>query len=718
MAIALAIVLAASLGTSAQVDPVAATLGQSAEDGTSPDEQDGDVRLFNEYIAIIVNNQPEHTGRFAVMTTGGNPDVDTDDDSPLIYKRPNQSPWTSYTTLRVNGIDYAFGGPATERAGRAALYGEHLVGPRVVDDRLIETAYQIGPLEVWQTLTIIRSSTTGLLDTVRIEYSVINTSDSPVDVGLRMMIDTMLGANDGAPFRVGELAITTDTAFEAEEQIPEFWQAFDSLTDPKLTAQGNFKGPDLTTPDRVYLSNWGAMADGPWDFDFQPGRDFTRLGEFALDSAMALYWDPRPLMPNEERHYVTHYGLGGISISPGDLSIGVTSPSTVTASPDREVTFPVVAYVQNTGEGEARNVTSRISLPPGLRLASGEQAQRSLGNLPSGRTAQVTWRVALDGAVGGELTYSVQVEAINAEPNQVRRTVGIVSPANLSINIHNKNGQLRIVDDAWQPLPYQVVATVLNSGGADANHVEVQWEGVVGLELARGEIDRKPIGPLFAGEEVDLAWHIQPIREPFPYIGNLPYVVKGEIAGVSDEFRVDGYLDVPPLDSSLKLEVVPPIGSDSIRVGDFFTVSVSVQNLRNFFGADVVVQFDAQALELVGRARGVNIGRLFISEPVQQEKADTSDWAIPATDRHPLNWNPPQYEVDDSGQATIQFGGNREGAERPTLHWVSDTLATLRFRAKQPGQHSLTISPQTRVYDEANQLVNAQQSGAVVIVEP
>src|SRR5690625_5051426 len=127
----------------------------------------------------------------------------------------------------------------------------------------------------------MRSSTTGLLDTVRIEYSVINTSDSPVDVGLRMMIDTMLGANDGAPFRVGELAITTDTAFAAEEQIPEFWQAFESLTDPKLTAQGNFKGPDLTTPDRVYLSNWGAMADGPWDFDFQPGRDFTRLGEFA-----------------------------------------------------------------------------------------------------------------------------------------------------------------------------------------------------------------------------------------------------------------------------------------------------------------------------------------------------------------------------------------------------------------------------------------------------
>ena len=57
----------------------------------------------------------------------------------------------------------------------------------------------------------------------------------------------------------------------------------------------------MTTPDRVYFTNWGALADGVWDFDFEPGRDFTRLGEFELDSATALFWDPRPLLPGEER---------------------------------------------------------------------------------------------------------------------------------------------------------------------------------------------------------------------------------------------------------------------------------------------------------------------------------------------------------------------------------------------------------------------------------
>src|SRR5690606_13012734 len=301
----------------------------------------------------------------------------------------------------------------------------------------------------------------------------------------------MLGSNDGAPFRVEESAITTDTAFFGD-QIPEFWQAFDSLTDPRVTAQGTLRGSDVTTPDRVYFTNWGALADGVWDFDFEPGRDFTRLGEFELDSATALYWDPRPLLPGEERVYVTHYGLGGISISPGQLSIGVTSPSTVTADPDRTVTFPIIAYIQNTGEGDARDVVARLELPRGLRPVGGEALVRRLGNLPSGRTSQVTWRVALDGAVGGELTYTVRVEAINAESNAVSRSVRIVSPAGLTITRHEKEGRLRVVDGAWQPVPYKVRARVENTGGTDANSVVVSWESPLGLQLAEGDQSVKP----------------------------------------------------------------------------------------------------------------------------------------------------------------------------------------------------------------------------------
>src|SRR5690606_28789721 len=141
----------------------------------------------------IVNSGPTNTGRFAVETTGGDPDRISDDYSPLIYKIPGQSPWTSYTTLRINGIDYVFGGEPTERAGRAGLFGEKISGPLLIDDTFIETVYQIGPIIATQRLSIIRSTTTGLLDTARIAYELYHSGTDPVDVGIRLMIDTMLG---------------------------------------------------------------------------------------------------------------------------------------------------------------------------------------------------------------------------------------------------------------------------------------------------------------------------------------------------------------------------------------------------------------------------------------------------------------------------------------------------------------------------------------------
>lgn len=702
-AFAVVAALAASLA-----HPVAAQQGVTATlqaPAVASVEEPVDVRLFNEYIAITVNATRANTGRFSVQTTGGDPDRTSDDESPLIYKMPGQSPWTSYATIRIDGIDYVFGGEPTERAGRAALYGTMISPPQVVDGNRIETAFRIGPVEAVQTLTIIRSSTTGLLDTARIEYKLTNVGQRTHNVGLRLMLDTMLGANDGAPFRVGELAIVSDTSFSGD-QIPDFWQAFDSLQDPKVTAQGTFRGGDVTTPDRVYFTNWGAVADGPWDFDFQPGRDFTRLGEFELDSALALYWDPRPLAPGESRVYVTHYGLGGISISPGLLSIGVTSPATVAADPDREVSFPIVAYIQNTGEGEARNVVARLSLPRGLRPASGTSLEVDLGNLPSGRVAQVTWRVALDGVAGGTLTYTVGVEAINAEPNQVSRSVQIVAPATLVIDIHNRNGRLLVVDERWDPLPYPIRATVRNTGGTEASSVVARWETPL-LELAPGDVAEKPLGPIGPGEAVDVVWHVRPLTvtpaQRYPFTGNLAYAIKATIVGDEKEFRAEGYLDVPHLESQLKFEVVPLTADGVIRVGDYFLVRVKTQNVRAFHGAELSVSFDAGALELVGGSLGVDVGRLFLR---LRAGASGDEWY------DVLGWNPPQYTIDPAAnRATVRIAGTRSGAE--PLFWVSDTIATLRFQAKTPGTHALTFAG-ARVVDQNNQGVSVSlESGSV-----
>ncbi|HPU76195.1 MAG TPA: hypothetical protein PLG65_08470, partial [Bacillota bacterium] len=74
------------------------------------------VQMSNDFIKIVVNPGPEEAGRFGVETTGGDPRNPADDDLPLIYGRP--LPWTSYTTVQVDGVDWVFGGKTTRRAGR------------------------------------------------------------------------------------------------------------------------------------------------------------------------------------------------------------------------------------------------------------------------------------------------------------------------------------------------------------------------------------------------------------------------------------------------------------------------------------------------------------------------------------------------------------------------------------------------------------------------
>lgn len=57
--------------------------------------------LSNEFIEAVVN---QSNGRFSIGTTGGNPDLSSDDGKILLYGHPN--PGTSYTTVNIDGNIY------------------------------------------------------------------------------------------------------------------------------------------------------------------------------------------------------------------------------------------------------------------------------------------------------------------------------------------------------------------------------------------------------------------------------------------------------------------------------------------------------------------------------------------------------------------------------------------------------------------------------------
>jgi len=644
------------------------------------------IEIANEYIRIVVNNSEYNTGRFSVGTTGGDPDRPEDNNQHLIYG--GDDPWTSYTTVRIGNQNWVFGNPTNRKAGRDGLYGEMLMPP-TLEDGAIKAAWLLGPIEVTQILSFARSSTTGLMDTARIEYQVHNLDTVSHMVGLRIMVDTMLGSNDGAPFRVNEQALLSDTVFYANA-MPEFWQAFDSLSDPRVMSQGTLRGRGVTTPDRVYFTNWGSLADELWNFDFTPGRDFTRKGEYGLDSAIALFWDSAPLAPGETRSYVTQYGLGGVTIAPGDLILGVTSPAQVTADADRTETFSVIAYIQNAGSGEARDVVAQIELPPGLELVSGTSA-RNLGTIAVGETQQTGWQVAATGSVSGDLTYKVSVRAINAEPNSVSRGITVVSPARLRIFRLSGPPALTITEERYNPSPFTIEAVLRNEGGTAAQNVKASVLNPFGLALASGDRKDKFISQIQPGEEVVLNWSLAPTG----ISGQLPYSVTIVYSG--EPALQNNFVFVPELRPKVWIGEPQTYGRAEIRPGDYFSISVWATNVRNFARAEIDLSFNPNVVEIVGKTLDITQGTLFVDET-----------AAPPVK---LNWTMPVID-NQVGKVTGAVG---DRGPRGQLDSAYGTLITIHFRAKGLGDAGVTVD-RVQIFDSQGQPQQFELTGQKSVV--
>jgi len=229
------------------------------------------------------------------------------------------------------------------------------------------------------------------------------------------MLDTMLGDNDGAPFNIpGTGAVTTEMEFTGAS-IPEYWQAFDDLSNPSVISQGTLTGGSATTPDTFMTAYWAEIYYTEWAYTVSSSQAVT------YDSAVALYWNPKTFTAGQISTYTTYYGLGKVTIAAGDLTAGLTAPSTVSNCSN----FTVVAYVTNVGGSTANDVAATISLPTGLMLSTGETSQKDMGNITNGSSNQSSWSVEPYGGVCGNMTITVTVTSSNVDSNTVNVTVNV-----------------------------------------------------------------------------------------------------------------------------------------------------------------------------------------------------------------------------------------------------------------------------------------------------
>src|SRR5690554_2107050 len=580
--------------TDIQQDP-GALVGDTESDPIQPEYRQvhpNRLVLTNEYIAVAVNTSPDGTGRIGMKVTGGDPYREADEDQPLIYGFEN--PWTSYTTVRIDGKNYIFGGHTRRRSGGAGEFGVITAPPAFAEEKdTINMTCRFGMIDVRQEVSVVESTTTMLPDIVKIQYTIINRDTDPRKVGLRAVIDTMLGENDGNPFRLGETAIETDTIFSGAE-LPEFWQAFDTLRNPRVIAQGTLKGREATPPDALYFTNWGTVADHHWEVPLVEDRDFTRAGEFELDSAAVYKWEQAVVPPAGTHTYVLYYGLGGVTVKPGELQVGVTSPAEIFLL-ETEKTYSIVAYIENTGAGPAINARVRLNLPRGITLAGRRPAESVLGNIRPGEIKQIHWEVKPDGSVTGRHQFDVVASAVNLPENKAVRSIRLIGPPKLALTIKNPP-PLTISNEKLQPMPYPLTATVKNTGESAAYRVTAGLQLGPGMEMAAGELRHKYVGQLEPGEDYNLIWYLNPEGT-----GSRTFQgIRVESETTAPEMRIV-LIELPAL--TPKVRLVPLRGN--YRAGDYLAVEIRAEHIPMLNGASFDLTYDAKMLHAERVERGV-----------------------------------------------------------------------------------------------------------------
>src|SRR5262249_51701546 len=320
--------------------------------------------------------------------------------------------YTNNCVIRLDGKEWIFGDRsyrfedgtyAEKRPGRWQPQEEKISrkeekGSRTIAGVKSVWEYEGEQVQITQLVEVVAGPQTGLLDTCLIRYQIHNLHKTQEHkIGLRFMLDTFIGTNDGVPFLIpGETKLcTTSKPFDDETKIPDFIQAREkeNLRDPGTIAQIGLKLPGLEPPARVTLGAYPnprlinrlndrrcLQEQTLWEVPVHPIKTLDEG-----DSCVTIYWKEQTLAPGATREVGFMYGLGSIDSESGG-ALGLTTGGDF--RPGGE--FTVTAYVNQP----VKDQKATLKLPPNFQLVSGSLTQDvPLPASDAEATSPVTWRV-------------------------------------------------------------------------------------------------------------------------------------------------------------------------------------------------------------------------------------------------------------------------------------------------------------------------------------
>ena len=220
---------------------------------------------------------------------------------------------------------------------------------------------------------------------MEIRYIITNTGNTSHDVGMRVMLDTMVNGNDSAPFKVPSKNGVESINFEKDyigDEVPAFWQVFNNFDNPDISAQYTLSGRNVSKPDRFTIARWGGINSTKWDYSINPG---ARTG----DSAVGMWWNPQTLQPGEQKVITTYYGRPGVG---GDQALVLSGRQRLTHDEWSSEPFNLISYFTNNSESNLNNVRLVLEADPGITLVDND-SEHSLGTINRGQTTQSSWKL-------------------------------------------------------------------------------------------------------------------------------------------------------------------------------------------------------------------------------------------------------------------------------------------------------------------------------------
>ncbi len=164
-------------------------------------------------------------------------------------------------------------------------------------------------LEVTESFLFIASEGSSVSNGVRIELSLKNLTDKEITAGARYLFDTYLGESSFVHYRTPNLPqLAHELALTPTDGAP-YWVSPLSGDADEFGLEVMTAGAGLTTPDRVVFANWKRLSDSSWAYETSTARNFSLLPYSVNDSAVAQYYDPRPIPRSGEATLTLALGL-------------------------------------------------------------------------------------------------------------------------------------------------------------------------------------------------------------------------------------------------------------------------------------------------------------------------------------------------------------------------------------------------------------------------